>query len=44
MNNAALEAALGIDRLDGLHHAAKPIRAEQINLQNAPTFEVIEHV
>lgn len=44
MNNAALEAALGIDRLDGLHHAAKPIRTEQINLQNAPTFEVIEHV
>ena len=43
MNNTALETALGIDRLDGLHHTAKPIRAEQINLQNSPTFEIIEH-
>ena len=44
MDNAALKAALGIDRLDGLHHAAESIGAEQIYIHNSPAFEVIQHI
>ena len=44
MDDAPLQTALGIHRLNGLHHAAQTVRAEQINIQNAPTFEVIQHI
>lgn len=44
MDNATLETALGIDRLDSLHHSAEPISAEQINVHNSPAFEVVQHI
>ena len=44
MDDAPLQTALGIHRLNDLHHAAQTVRAEQINIQNAPTFEVIQHI
>ena len=43
MNDAALQAALGIHCLDRLHHAAKTVGTEQVNVQNTPAFEVIQH-
>ena len=39
-----LQTALWIHRLNGLHHAAQAVGAEQINIQNAPAFEVIQHI
>ena len=42
--DAPLQTALGIYRLNGLHHAAQAVGAEQINIQNAPAFEIIQHV
>ena len=38
MDDAALKTALGIYSLNS--HAAQAVRAEQINIQNAPAFEV----
>ena len=32
MHDAALQPGLGINRLDGLHHAAQAVGAEQINI------------
>ena len=43
VNDTALQAALGIHRLDRLHHTAQTICTEQINIQNTPAFEVIQH-
>ena len=43
VNNATLQPALGIYCLDCLHHATKAVGTEQINIQNAPAFEVIQH-
>ena len=36
MHDAALETAVGIHRLNGLHHAEEAVRAEQINILNSP--------
>ncbi len=44
MDDAALQTALGIHCLNGLHHAAQAVRAEQIYIQNSPAFEVIQHI
>ena len=44
VDNAALQTALGIDSLDGLHHTAQAVGAEQINIHNPPAFEVIQHI
>ena len=44
MDDTPLQTALGIYRLDGLHHAAESIGAKQINIHNTPTFEVIQHI
>ena len=41
MDDAALKTALGIYSLNS--HAAQAVRAEQINIQNAPAFEVVQH-
>ena len=43
VDDAPLQTALGIPCLDGLHHAAKAVGAEQVNIQNTPAFEVIQH-
>ena len=42
MDDAALQTALRTHRLDGLHHAAQAVRAEQIYIQNSPAFELIQ--
>ena len=44
MDDAPLQTAPGIHCLDGFHHTAQPIGAEQIYIQNAPAFEVIQHI
>ena len=44
MDDTPLQTALGIDRPDGLHHAAQTVSAEQIHIQNTPAFEVIQHI
>lgn len=44
MDDAPLQTALGVHRFDGLHHAAQTVGAEQINIQNTPAFEVIQHI
>ena len=44
MDDAPLQTALGIHRLDSLHHAAQTVGAEQINVLNSPAFEVIQHI
>ena len=44
MDDAPLQTALWIYCLNGLHHAAQTVGAEQINIQNAPAFEVIQHI
>ena len=44
VDDAPLQTALGIDRPDGLHHAAQTVSAKQIHIQNTPAFEVIQHI
>ena len=44
MDDTTLQTALGIYRLDSLHHTTQTVGTEQINIQNAPTFEVIQHI
>ena len=29
---------------DGFHHAAQAVSVEQIYIQNAPAFEIIQHI
>ena len=43
MDDAALQAALGIHCLNRLHHTAQTVGTEQINIQNSTAFEVIQH-
>ena len=43
VDDAPLQTTLGIHCLDRLHHTAQAIGAEQINIQNTPAFEVIQH-
>ena len=43
VDDTPLQSALGIHRLDCLHYAAKTVGAEQVNVQNTPAFEVIQH-
>ena len=44
VDDTTLQTALGIYRLDSLHHTTQTVGTEQINIQNAPTFEVIQHI
>ena len=44
MHDAALQTAVGKDRLNRLHHSAQPICAEQINVHNSPAFEFVQHI
>ena len=44
LSHAVLQPAFGEDGLDSLHHPTQAIRAEQIYIQNAPAFEVIQHI
>ena len=44
VDDTPLQTALGIHRLNSLHHAAQTVGAEQINIQNTPAFEIIQHI
>ena len=44
MDDTALQTALGVHRLDGLHHTAQAIGTKQIYVQNSPGFEAIQHI
>ena len=44
MDDAALQPTFREDGLDSLYHPTQAVRAEQIYIQNAPAFEVIQHI
>ena len=44
MDDAALQPAFREDGLDSLHHPTQAVCAKQIYIQNAPAFEVIQHI
>ena len=44
MDDAPLHLAVGIDRANGLHKTLQAIHTEQIDVQNSPAFEVIQHI
>ena len=44
MDDAPLHLAVGIDRPDGLHKPFQSVHTEQIDVQNSPAFEVVQHI
>ena len=44
MDDAPLHLAAGIDRPNSFHEAFQTVHTEQINIQNAPAFEVIQYI
>ena len=44
MDDTPLYLAVGIDRPDGLHKPFQTIHTEQIDIQNTPAFEIIQHI
>ena len=44
MDDAALQPTFWEDGLNSLHHPTQAVRAEQIYIQNAPAFEIIQHI
>ena len=44
MDDAPLHLTVRIDRPDGLHKPFQTVHTEQIDVQNSPAFEVVQHI
>ena len=44
MDDTPLHLAVGIDRSDGLYETLQAVHTEQIDVQNSPAFEIIQHI
>ena len=44
MDDAPLYLAVGINSPNSFHKALQTVHAEQINIQNSPAFEVVQHI
>ena len=44
MDDAPLYLAVGINSPNSFHEAFQTVHTEQINIQNSPAFELIQHI
>ena len=44
MDDTPLHLAVGIDRSDGLYETLQAVHTEQIDVQNSPACEIIQHI